>query len=119
MGGISLFVRKYAGIGIRQYDDNLVELVAAKLPADAKIIAQTGGAGEWKTKGIAPDALERWSIEDGQMKKLGTLENASMGSAQTLSDFLSFCRSTYPAKKEALIFGDHGGGSLPGVLFLK
>ncbi len=97
MGGISLFVRKYAGIGIRQYDDNLVELVAAKLPADAKIIAQTGGAGEWKTKGIAP----------------------SMGSAQTLSDFLSFCRSTYPAKKEALIFGDHGGGSLPGVLFLK
>ena len=40
-----------------------------------------------------------------------------MGDESTLSDFIKFGAEEYPAQKTALIFWDHGGGSVSGVCF--
>ncbi|QEC67622.1 hypothetical protein FRZ67_10090 [Panacibacter ginsenosidivorans] len=40
-----------------------------------------------------------------------TIRRERLGSPQTLEDFLSFCKSRYPAKKYMLSFWDHGAGT--------
>lgn len=40
-----------------------------------------------------------------------------MGEAETLADFLSFAKENYPAQKTAVIFWNHGGGSITGAAF--
>ena len=42
---------------------------------------------------------------------------ANMGESETLADFLSFCEENYPAEHTAVIFWNHGGGSVQGVAF--
>lgn len=96
---------------------DLAELISADIPEGANIIIQTGGAKRWQTEGISADALQRWRVRGGGLEKLGDYADANMGEAATLSDFLSFCKTNYPAKREALLFWDHGGGGLRGVCF--
>jgi len=40
-----------------------------------------------------------------------------MGDAQTLKDFLAFAKENYPAKRTAVVFWNHGGGSVSGAAF--
>lgn len=40
-----------------------------------------------------------------------------MGDAQTLKDFLIFGKENYPAKRTAVVFWNHGGGSVSGAAF--
>ena len=51
------------------------------------------------------------------MQLLEEQETANMGDAGTLSDFLSFANSNYPADKIAVTFWNHGGGSVSGAAF--
>lgn len=97
--------------------NNLVELIEADMPKTARVIVQTGGAREWKNNSISSTQIERWKIENGKMEKIQTLPNANMGDEGTLSDFIKFGEKKYPAQKTALIFWDHGGGSVSGVCF--
>lgn len=43
--------------------------------------------------------------------------SASMGEAETLADFLQFAKNNYPAEKTAVVFWNHGGGSVSGASF--
>ena len=45
------------------------------------------------------------------------LPPASMGDAATLTDFLRYCKQNYPAEKTAVLFWNHGGGSVSGAAF--
>ena len=45
------------------------------------------------------------------------IPSASMGEASTLKDFLNFAAEKYPAKKTAVVFWNHGGGSVAGASF--
>ena len=40
-----------------------------------------------------------------------------MGDSNTLADFLGFCNENYPADRRAVIFWNHGGGSVAGLMF--
>lgn len=42
---------------------------------------------------------------------------ASMGDTATLTDFLRFCKTYYPAEHTAVLFWNHGGGSVNGAAF--
>ncbi|MDR2514126.1 MAG: hypothetical protein LBD02_02825 [Christensenellaceae bacterium] len=43
------------------------------------------------------------------------LPAASMGDGSTLADFLTFCNENYPADNRAVVFWNHGGGSVASV----
>ena len=91
--------------------EDLQEILSVQgQPEDVNIIVQTGGAKKWASSlGISNKKLERYSIENGQFKKLQSMNNANMGSQSTLTSFLTWGLENYPASRTGVIFWDHGG----------
>ena len=94
---------------------NLQELVEVELPDDVTFVVQTGGANGWRNEWVNADSLQRFTVEDGDLVLQDERPRASMGSADTFEDFISWGVSHYPAGHYMLVFWDHGGGSLSGV----
>lgn len=94
---------------------NLDEICKADLSDNVNVIIETGGAGSWQTSAIPSDELSRFHVNDGEMYLDETCPSSSMGDAGTLSDFISWGASEYPADRYMLVLWDHGGGSLFGI----
>lgn len=96
---------------------DLSELSEVKLPDNVKIVIQTGGANKWHNEQISAEHIGRYVYDQNGLKLIEQLPQASMGSEETLSDFLKFAKEKYPAKKTGFIFWNHGGGSVTGAAF--
>lgn len=96
---------------------DIEEMLSVKIPESVKVVIEAGGSETWNTKEINPKKTTRLLYDGEKLKTLDSLPMANMGEAATLSDFLSFCLSEYPAEHTMLIFWDHGGGSLYGVCY--
>jgi hypothetical protein len=92
------------------------EMTKRNIPHNSKvnIVLETGGSTgkpDGKNRTIDFSVVQRHKIE-GNTTIL--LDNSSgkrnMGEAKTLSDFLKWGISSFPAKKYGLIFWDHGSG---------
>ncbi|MDR0818674.1 MAG: hypothetical protein LBN43_03770 [Oscillospiraceae bacterium] len=94
---------------------DLSEMLKVALPDNVTVIIETGGAKEWKNDFIKPDVIGRYLYSGNVLTELESQPSANMGDPQTLADFLRFCNENYPAEHQAVIFWDHGGGSLLGV----
>jgi len=94
---------------------DLQELLEVKLPENVKVVIQTGGTTQWHNELISADNIERYVYDSEGLRLIEQLPQASMGSEETLSDFLAFAKENYPAKKTGMIIWDHGGGSVTGV----
>ena len=70
------------------------------------VVVTTGGARRfgWKT-------VKRSLIQNGQQHVLEELTDTDMANPQTLSDFVLFAQTNFPAQHYALILWDHGGGT--------
>ncbi len=92
------------------------------------VVIETGGCKEWHAQelgmDIAADRLQRWHFEpdraDGsEMESSFILDEelalSSMADPETLSDFIRWSVSAYPARKYALVLWDHGNGSKTGL----
>ncbi len=113
---------------------NLWELMQAPPADNVNIIVQTGGTRQWgkpmdaetedvfgiegdfATKAVDSSKLQRYKLTD-EFTLVDEQPLASMGSQQTLYEFLSWGVANYPAEKMGVVFWDHGGGSLSGVCF--
>ncbi|MCI9143530.1 MAG: clostripain [Lachnospiraceae bacterium] len=96
---------------------DLMEMMEVELPENVNVVIQTGGAAVWQNEYVDPAKLQRWLYNSEGMQLLEEAEVASMGDAQTLYDFLAFASSHYPAEKTAVLFWNHGGGSVDGAAF--
>ncbi len=94
---------------------DLEEMLQVKLPENVKVIIQSGGSKEWKNELMDPAYLERFVFDSNGLTKVSQEPSASMGSPDTLSSFLRFAATDYPADHEAVIFWNHGGGSVAGA----
>lgn len=94
---------------------NIAEMLSASVPENTTVVIETGGSKKWRNYDIAPDKLSRYVILDGKLVLTETTKNANMGSADTLSDFLNYCLTEYPADRKGVILWDHGGGPINGV----
>jgi len=90
---------------------DLQEILQASLPDDMVILIQTGGSKTWQNDLVDPRKLERYTYKNGELTRVQSLPQASMGSPKTLADFLRFGREHFPAERQMLILWDHGGGS--------
>ena len=94
---------------------DLKEIQDATIGTNLNIIAYTGGCKNWKNNIISSSYNQIYQIKSGQIKALET--NAgydAMTKPSTLSGFIKYCASNFPANRYALIFWDHGGGSITG-----
>ncbi|MCR4909040.1 MAG: hypothetical protein K5985_09420 [Lachnospiraceae bacterium] len=94
---------------------NLEEICDAKLSDNVNLVIEAGGTKKWQTGGITNGKLTRLHVEDGEMLIDEECPSASMGASDTLSDFISWGASEYPADRYMLVFWNHGGGSLFGI----
>jgi hypothetical protein len=94
---------------------NIDEMLKADIPSNVNVVIQTGGAAKWRSHNISSEKLSRYTVKNGALTLEETQPDASMGSPDTLSDFLNYVRKNYPADKTMLILWDHGGGSLKGL----
>lgn len=96
---------------------NIDELLSATADEKTTIIIQTGGAKKWRKHGISATQSQRYVVKDGELVLLSSSDDANMGSAASLTDFLVWGQNNYLAERNMLILWDHGGGSTKGVCF--
>ncbi len=95
---------------------DIYEAISAQYSDDVHIVYQTGGTSQW-AYGFSKSTIQRFVNIDGDVELVDEIANASMGSADTLADFVSWGIENYPAENMGLVFWDHGGGSISGVCF--
>ena len=96
--------------------NDLNEMLHAELNDNrVNIIVETGGTKTWKNSVISNTTNQRWKVTSGGLLALDkNVGKKSMTDPNTLSDFIKYCKTNYPANRYMLIFWDHGGGSLTG-----
>ena len=102
--------------------DDFLEMAAVGSNTNVTIVAQldripgyVASYGDWTDarRGIVNHLDEPWD-ESNPAKTWGeSLGEVDMGNPQTLVDFLEWAKSSYPARKYALIIEDHGNGWKP------
>jgi len=97
--------------------DDLSELLEVNLPENITVVIETGGTKNWQTPGIAADANSRYVYGSDGLKLLEVLPRSEMSDGATVESFLRFCNNNYPADHRGVIFWDHGGGSIKGIIF--
>lgn len=93
------------------------ELLNVKLPANVKILIQTGGAEQWHNNVVPSNAVERYLYDSSGLQRIATLPDADMGNVDTLADFVRYGKENFQADHRVFVFWDHGGGSAVGVCY--
>lgn len=80
------------------------------------LVIEYGGSNKWSLPELAGSASGhgRFEITGNGVENLTQLEDTSMGDAKTLSEFISYGITNYPAKKYILVFWNHGSGAIDG-----
>ncbi len=94
---------------------DIAEMLSSGIGDHVNVILQTMGTREWQDYGISGQTAQTWRIRDRALTlirdDLGQLACTSSG---TLSEFIGFCKKTYPAERYLFLFWDHGGGPVYG-----
>lgn len=96
--------------------NDLVEMAGAAPSDKVNVIVFTGGSSRWNTDVISSKYNQIIKIAgNNQINYL--VENAGTGTMldpDNLTSFIEYCADNFPANRYALIFWDHGGGSIAG-----
>lgn len=94
---------------------DLQEMLDADLSDKVNLIVYTGGCRQWQNNVLSSRTNQIWKIEDDGLLPLEeNLGSQSMTDPDTLAYFIRWGATNYPANRMALIFWDHGGGSVSG-----
>jgi hypothetical protein len=94
---------------------DLQEMLNANISGNVNIIVETGGASSWQNNVVSSSTNQRYRVtSEGLELVQDNLGRRSMVNPATLSDFIKYCKASYPADRYALVMWDHGGGSLSG-----
>ena len=94
---------------------DLRDMAAAKLSDKVNVIVYTGGCKGWKTSGISSTVNQIYKVESGKLVPLeADRGKGAMTDPATLTDFINYCKTKYPANRNELILWDHGGGTVTG-----
>ena len=94
---------------------DLQEMLNAGIGDNVNLIVYTGGCRKWQNNVISNSTNQIWQVT---AKGLACLDkdagSKSMTDPATLSSFIRWGAKKFPANRMALIFWDHGGGSVSG-----
>ena len=99
----------------RMATSDLQEMLDATVSDKVNLIVYTGGCKQWQNNVISSRSNQIWQVKDEGLVCLDDdAGSASMVKPDTLSDFIRYGAKKFPANRMALIFWDHGGGSVSG-----
>ncbi|MBR4201776.1 MAG: peptidase C11 [Oscillospiraceae bacterium] len=94
---------------------DIQEMAKARFGENVNVLIYTGGCKSWRIDGISNSVNQIYQIKDGRMGQLERdMGNKPMTDPATLSEFIRYCAKKFPANRNALVFWDHGGGSVTG-----
>lgn len=94
---------------------DLKEMANATISDHINLIVCTGGCTKWQNNIVSNSVNQIYQVSNGKLTRLSEdFGTKAMTDPSNLSAFIKFCTENYPANRNALIFWDHGGGSLSG-----
>ena len=94
---------------------DLQEMLDADLSDKVNLIVYTGGCKQWQNTVLSSRTNQIWQVKDDGLVCLDEdAGSVSMVKPDTLADFIRYGAKKFPANRMALIFWDHGGGSVSG-----
>lgn len=94
---------------------DIQEMLSATVADNINLIVYTGGCVKWQNTVISNRTNQIYQIKNGKMALLkDNLGDLPMTDPKTLSSFIKWGGDNFPANRYALIFWDHGGGSVTG-----
>ena len=94
---------------------DLQEMLDADIGDDVNLIVYTGGCKQWQNSVVSSRTNQIWQVKDDGLLCLDEdAGSVSMVKPDTLADFIRYGAKKFPANRMALIFWDHGGGSVSG-----
>ena len=97
--------------------DDLDEMINATPSDKVRFVVQTGGTDGWNNGNVNDDVIQRFLVQNGKSEVISEENLVSMGSPDTLADFLTWGTKEYNSEHMGLIMWNHGGGSITGVCF--
>ncbi len=94
---------------------DIQEMLKADIGNNINLIVYTGGARQWQNNVVSSSTNQIYQIKNGKMNLLqDNVGNLPMTQPSTLSSFIKWTSSKFPADRYDLIFWNHGGGSTGG-----
>lgn len=87
------------------------ELCQYEYPQNVNIVIQTGGTMDWGIDGIDGDFLQRYLVQKNSLFLKDQKQASSMGSYETLQEFLNWGVTEFPADRYMLIVMGDGTGT--------
>ena len=97
--------------------EDIYEMGLAENGSQLNVVVLAGGAESWAYDEISGDTRNLITIRDGYFESITDWGWKSMGSEESLQEFIEFGLSEFPADRTVLILWDHGAGSEAGVCF--
>ena len=89
--------------------NDINKFFAADLDDNINVVVQAGGAYKWNNSNMEAGSTHRFSLGDDQLNDFVNMGKVNMASQETLSDFIKFAGTNYPAEKFTLVLWNHGG----------
>ncbi len=94
---------------------DLQEMTGAKLSDKINLIVYTGGCSAWKNDIISSSVNQIYEVKSGGVRCLVKDDGRdALTKPATLTRFIKYASSNYPANRNMLILWDHGAGSISG-----
>lgn len=93
---------------------DLKEICESEIPKGSKVLIYTGGTKNWNNEKINENNNQIFEIKNKKLHLIKNLSKKSMGSSETLSEFIDFSMGHYKSDENILIFWNHGGGAISG-----
>ena len=94
---------------------DLMEMTKATLSDKVNLLVYTGGCTNWKNDIVSSSVNQIYKVESGGVRCLVKDDGKdAMTKPATLTRFIKYASSNYPANRNMLILWDHGGGSITG-----
>lgn len=94
---------------------DILEMCNANINDRVHVVLYTGGTIEWQNDRVSSEKNQIWQVvHDGMICVEEDMGKKAMTSPDTLTEFVKYCGENFPAKRNALILWDHGGGALYG-----
>ena len=94
---------------------DIQEMLNATVSGNINLLVYTGGCAGWKNSVVSNRTNQIYQIKNGKMALLkDNIGDLPMTDPNTLSSFIKWGGQNFPANRYALIFWDHGGGSVTG-----
>ena len=96
---------------------DIVEMAEVEAGDAINVVVLAGGANEWDLEDFTGGSRTLAVIRDGYFESLEDWGHKSMGSKESLKEFLEYGLKEYPADRTIVVLWDHGAGSEGGVCF--